>query len=309
MRAWTGTGRPERPLDWTTVDRPRPGPGEVLVAVEAFSINRGETFLLEPGGPLPQPAPGWRPGKDIAGTVAESGVAGLPVGTRVVGHVASAGWAEFAVVPVDAVAVLPAAVSTRTAAALPLAGLTALRVVRVLGSLAGKRVLLTRASGGVGHYLVELAAAQGALVTAVVSTPERGKRLAAMGAEIALDVGDAIGPFDVAIESVGGAVFPAVWSQLADGGTLLWLGQASRTPVTLDFFDWTGGANATLRKFHYLDDDRTVAGDLATPARLVEHGHLHPEIDSVRDWGETPDAVRALVNREVRGNVVLAVAS
>jgi NADPH:quinone reductase-like Zn-dependent oxidoreductase len=84
------------------------------------------------------------------------------------------------VVRAQQVAVLPDAVSFEQAAALPLAGLTALRLLRIAGSVVGRRVLLTGAFGGVGHYFTELAT--GAEITAVVSSPERGAKLLELGA-------------------------------------------------------------------------------------------------------------------------------
>jgi NADPH:quinone reductase-like Zn-dependent oxidoreductase len=287
------------------VDRPRPAPDEVVVSVEAYSVNRGETLLLE------APPPGWRPGKDVAGTVVRAAHDGGPqAGTRVVAHPEQGGWATEVAVPVSKVAALPATVATTTAAALPLAGLTALRMVRVLGPLAGRRILLTGASGGVGHYFTELAAAQGALVTAVVSAPQRGRGLVERGAaELVDDVEKAEGPFDVVVESVGGAVFPAAWSRLHPRGLFLWLGQASRKPPTMDFFDWRGGASATLRKFSYVDSDIPDGEDLSTLVRLVAGGRLHPETGRVANWRETPEVLRALVGREIRGNAVLLVDS
>jgi NADPH:quinone reductase len=305
MRAWTPTGRADEPLELASTERPHPGPGELLVRVRAYSVNRGETILLE------HPRPGWRPGKDIAGVVAEVGPDTGPwrVGDRVVAHPESAGWAEFAVVPTGRAAALPDTISDRVAAALPLAGLTALRLLRVAGPVAGRRVLLTGASGGVGHYLVELAAAQGALVTAVSSTPSRGERLRELGAaDVVGKVGDAEGHFDLVLESVGGESLTEAWARLTTRGLLIWFGQASRTPITLDFFNWSGAESGTLRKFSYADSDITDGTDLATLVRLVEGGHLHPEIGSVRPWTETPGAVRDLLDRAVRGNLVLEVA-
>jgi NADPH:quinone reductase-like Zn-dependent oxidoreductase len=279
------------------------GPGEVLVEVGAYSINRGETFLLG------APQPGWRPGKDVAGTVLRSppGTAFAP-GDRVVAHPELSGWAERVAVPANRVASLPDSVSTTDAAALPLAGLTALRLLRVVGSLPGRTILLTGASGGVGHYFVELAAAGGAVVTAVCSTEDRGRRLLELGAcRIVSDVSQAAGPFDVVIETIGGDVFGRAWRQLDHRGLFVWMGQASRTPPTIDFFDWTGGSNATLRKFLYSDHETDEAADLATLVRLVAHGRLHPEIGRTDDWSRTSEALDDLVNRRVRGNVVLEV--
>src|SRR5919197_1677836 len=183
------------------VAEPSPAPNEALVAVEAYSVNRGEIFLLE------QPRDGWRPGQDVAGRVERAAAdgSGPPAGARVVAHVPSGGWASRVAAPVDALATLPEEVDIEAASTLGVAGLTALRLLRTAGSVSGKRVLLTGASGGVGHFVVELAAAQGALVTAVSATPERGGRPLALGAEaIVADVEEADGPFDVVLESVGG---------------------------------------------------------------------------------------------------------
>src|SRR3954447_6148400 len=149
------------------VPEPSPAPDEALVAVEAYSINRGEIFLLD------APRDGWRPGQDVAGRVERAAAdgSGPPAGTRVVAHVPSGGWAAQVAAPTGALAALPDDVPATTASTLGVAGLTALRLLRSAGSVAGKRVLLTGASGGVGHFVVELAAAQGALVTAVSSSP------------------------------------------------------------------------------------------------------------------------------------------
>lgn len=283
------------------VSDPVPGDDQVLVQVEAFSINRGETFLLD------RPVPGWRPGKDVAGTVVV-GAGSVRAGQRVVGHPEHSGWAERVVVPVDRLAALPDDVDVCAAAALPLAGLTALRLLRVIGALPGRGILLTGASGGVGHYFVELAAAAGARITALTSSAERGERLCALGAErVVTNLDDAAGPFDVVVESVGGDVFPAAWRRLHPHGLFVWMGQASHRRPALDFFDWTGGHSATLRKFLYSDSDIADGVDLATLVRMVAAGRLHPEIGLHAPWSKTRDALAALIARRVRGNAVLEV--
>ncbi|MFF4806016.1 zinc-binding dehydrogenase [Streptomyces sp. NPDC001351] len=303
MKALVPTGDPAAPVVFADVPEPKPGPDEALVKVEAFSINRGETFKLE------RPAAGDRPGKDVAGLVVQPAADGTgPAGAaRVVGHPMAGGWAEYAAVPTSALAPLPDTIPAVEAAALPLAGLTALRLLDASGPLLGRRVLLTGASGGVGHYVTELASAAGARITAVARDAERGARLAELGAEAVVhEVADAHGPFDLVLESTGGRALPLALSRLARRGTLIWFGQASRTPATLDFFDFFNGPeSAVIRHFHYLDADTSLADDLATLVRLTAGGRLHPEIGRVADWAETATALTDLRERRIRGKAVL----
>ncbi|HTP20582.1 MAG TPA: zinc-binding dehydrogenase [Solirubrobacteraceae bacterium] len=281
---------------------PPTAPDETLIQVDAFSINRGETFLLE------RPRHGWRPGRDVSGRVIRAAAdgSGPAAGARVVGHPQQAGWAQLAAVPSAAVAVLPDQLDVVEAAALPLAGLTALRLVRASGAVAGMRVLLTGASGGVGHYLTELASASGAAVTAVSASPERAERLVALGAaNVVRGLDDATGPYDIAFESVGGSSLPQALKLLAKGGRLIWFGQASRTPSQLDFFEFFAQTGATIRHFDHDDSPVPDSTDLATLVRLVASGRLHPEIGVVADWTQTALVLEDLRERRIRGNAVL----
>ncbi|WP_405454139.1 zinc-binding dehydrogenase [Streptomyces achromogenes] len=300
MQRLIPTGEAARPVAFAEVPQPVPEPGEALIKVEAFAPNRGETFLLE------RPRPGLLPGKDIAGLVVQAAADGTGpgIGTRVVGHPAQGGWAEYAVVPTHSLAVLPDSIDSSRAAALPLAGITALRLLHTAGSLAGKRVLLTGASGGVGHYVTELAVGAGAELTAVTATPVRGERLAELGAEVVHEVTAAQGPFDVVLESTGGPDLPVALSKVRPGGTLVWFGQASRTPVTLDFFHLLGGPErVTIQHFHYAG--APYGPDLAALVRLVEEERLHPEIGRIANWRETADTLLDLRERRIRGKAVL----
>ena len=285
------------------VPEPTPAPDETLVVVEAYSVNRGELFLLD------APREGWRPGQDVAGHVERTAAdgSGPTQGTRVVAHVPAGGLAPLVAAPTNALATLPDAVDAASASTLGVAGLTALRLLRAAGTVAGKRVLVTGASGGLGHFVVEMAAAQGALVTAVSSSPERGERLLALGAvHTVADVESAEGPFDVVFESVGGPSLEAAVTRVAPHGALIWLGQASREPATLDFFEVVSAAPyARIVPFTYWRTGASDAADLATLVRLVALGHLHPEIGLQADWRETPDVLVALAERRVRGKAVL----
>jgi NADPH:quinone reductase-like Zn-dependent oxidoreductase len=306
----TGTGtRIGRPVVLGEVPEPEPAADEAVVAVEAYSVNRGETCRLD--GALDGTRTGWRPGKDVAGTVIRAAADGTgpAAGVRVVGHPPAHGWAQRVAVPTHSLAELPDNVDVVTAAALPLAGITALRLLRAAGPTAGRRMLITGASGGVGHYVTELAAASGAAVTAVSATAVRGAKLLELGAtELVTSVDQARGPYDVVLESVGGASLPAVLAKLAPGGQLVWFGQAGREPVTLDFFALLGGpGQARITHFDYTVSDTTYGQDLTALVRLVAGGRLHPEIGTVRDWSLTADVIGDLRARKIRGNAVLTV--
>ncbi|MFF5808341.1 zinc-binding dehydrogenase [Streptomyces sp. NPDC012746] len=300
MQRLIPTGEAARPVAFAEVPQPVPEPGEALVKVEAFAPNRGETFLLE------HPRPELLPGKDIAGLVVQAAAdgSGPGIGTRVVGHPAQGGWAEYAAVPTHSLAVLPDSIDSTRAAALPLAGITALRLLRTAGSLAGRRVLLTGASGGVGHYVTELALGAGAELTAVTATPVRGERLAELGAKVVHEVAAAQGPFDVVLESTGGPDLPLALSKVRPGGLLVWFGQASRTPVSLDFFQLLGGPErVTIQHFHYAG--APYDSDLSALVSLVEQGRLHPEIGRTADWAQTAETLVDLRERRIRGKAVL----
>lgn len=285
-------------------ETPVPASNEALVAVEAFSINRGETFLLE------RPRPDARPGKDIAGRIIEPAAdgSGPAHGVRVVGHPPRGGWAEHVEVATTSLAVLPETVTAEDAAALPLAGLTALRLLRAAPPVSGERVLLTGASGGVGHFLVELSASAGARVTAVSATEERGRRLLDLGAEsVVQKVQHATGPFDTVFESVGGTLFVDALHLLRPHGRLMWFGQASRQPIELDFFSLFEQTGASIQHFHYEDSEESIAHDLETLVRLLSEGRLHPEVGLDADWACTADVIERLRAREIRGKAILRV--
>src|SRR5260221_9679714 len=178
MGALVATGSSATPLEIGTVDEATAEAGQSIVEVRAISISRGELRLL---AMRPE---GWRPGQDIAGVVSHAAAdgSGPPVGTRVVAMVDQAGWGERVAVPSSRLGVLPDGVSFAQAASLPVAGLTALRTLRLGGFLLGRNVLVTGATGGVGHFAVQLAARAGAHVVGISRDLARGKAL--------LDAGD-----------------------------------------------------------------------------------------------------------------------
>jgi NADPH:quinone reductase-like Zn-dependent oxidoreductase len=286
---------------------PDPAPGELVLAVRAFSINAGEVSLIE------QRPDGWRPGQDTAGVVVKAAAdgSGPAVGTPVVAYPEWEGWAERIPVGVHAVAALPAAVAFEQAATLPVAGLTALRALRIGGALLGRNVLVTGATGGVGQFAVQLAVASGARVTALVTSPEREQEARELGAHLvrsSLD-GDVLGPFHLVLDAVGGPILAQAIRSLAPGAEVVLYG--NRAGRAADFalrdFYLAGAYNARVTAFISTIPAETKGEDLAILAGLIADGRLVPRIGWTGDWTRTADAFAAMSRREFRGKAVLTV--
>jgi NADPH:quinone reductase-like Zn-dependent oxidoreductase len=286
------------------VPDPRRAEDEALVAVRAFSINRGELPLL--AGRTED----WRPGQDVAGVVVEAAADGTgpKAGERVVAIVEQGGWAELAAVSTTRLAAVPDAVEIESAASLPMAGLTALRTLRLGGSILGSRVLVTGASGGVGGFQVALAALSGAEVTAVARA-EAAERLTRLGAAAVVpEVAAAPGAYDLITDSVGGPSLSWAITKIAPEGTIVVLGTSSGEKTGLDIYDFVGGhEGARLVSYLSYAQTRPVGPDLRILVDLVAAGKLTPDLGFVKDWAQLTDALAMLRNRAVQGKIVLTI--
>ena len=303
MLAIVNTPGGAAPISLRQVPEPQPAANEALVAVRAFSLNRGELnlFRIRPEG--------WRPGQDISGVVlaAAADGSGPKAGSRVVALCDQAGWAERAAVPSHRLAALADAVAFEAAAALPVAGLTALRTLRHGAPLLGKRVLITGAAGGVGHMAVQIAAASGARVTAVVGRPERGRHLRG-AAEIVEDIDKAEGPFALVLEAAGGASLAAAIARIEAKGTIVIFGNSSGEPTTINFRDFAAHQNARIQSFFYFtcEPEERFAPDLALLAGLIADGALVPHLVT-RSWHDLAATGPLLRDRQIPGKAVFRV--
>ena len=286
------------------VPDPEPRPDEALVEVQAFSLNRGETRrlqTLEPGT-----VTGW----DLAGTVRrQAGDGGPPEGARVVGLKNAGAWAELAAVKVEHLAELPDGIPLEQAAALPVAGLTALRALERAGFILGKRVLVTGASGGVGRFAIQLAKLAGAHVTGVSRRTEGLRQLGAD--ELAPEI-DLEGPtYDAILDAVGGPVLGRALQRVAPGGIVVSFASTVTEPVsypTRELFARAPGARLYgFYIFSELDHTRSGSTDLRRLADLVAAKRLDPQIDLTLSWEDSAQAIEALLDRRVNGKAVLTV--
>jgi NADPH:quinone reductase-like Zn-dependent oxidoreductase len=294
------------PMELREVPEPQPQRNEALVAVHAFSLNRGELRSIRNNGE------GWIPGQDIAGIVlkqAEDG-SGPAASARVVALTDELGWAQRVAVPSHRMAVLPDNVSFAQAATLPVAGLTALRTLRHGAPLLGKRVLITGAAGGVGTLAVQLAARSGARVTAVVGRAERATGLHESGAlEIIEGIDAAQGRFGLILESAGGASLAQAIKLVEAKGTVVVYGNSSGEPTTLVFADFRGAPNSRVQSFSYFysEAEDRFAPDLALLVSLIADGSLKPQIGAERGWRDFAVMAEQLRDRRVAGKAVFRV--
>jgi NADPH2:quinone reductase len=279
MEAVVSTPGGERWAELREVPEPEPGPDELLVQVHAAGINRGELMLM-------QMRENFRPGQEIAGVVAD----GPRKGERVVGLADWHGWAQHATVPEHRTVTLPDGIDFATAAALPMAGNTALNLIRLSGDVLGRNVSVTGASGGVGVIATQLAQLAGANVTATSAVAE-----------------DSPDGQHVILESVGGTSLDQALAKVALGGLILVFGNSSKEPSTIDFRRFAGRDRVRVQSFFSAHYEHLAADNLRTLLGLVADGRLKVEVGLETPLAAANDAFDALDQRRFRGKAVLRV--
>jgi NADPH:quinone reductase-like Zn-dependent oxidoreductase len=305
MRALTTTGDDDL-LRLTDVPDPEPAASEALVRVQATSLNRGEVLRARNA-----PA-GDQVGWDVVGVIeqpAQNG-SGPPAGTTVVGLVNNGAWAERVAVPVDYLAAVPEGVTPAQAACLPVAGMTAFRALALGGFPVGNSVLITGASGGVGHLAVQLAHAAQMEVTGLIRTPEASTVAAAACHHVVRDIRDAQGPYNHVLDGVGGEVLTRCVDVVTPHGMVVSYASTLMEPAVLGPRWFGAHVGATLRAMLLFDELRftqSASSDLARLCALVAAGLLVPHIDVAADWTRGGELARDLLARNVTGKVVLTI--
>jgi NADPH2:quinone reductase len=289
---------------------PVAGRGQVRIAVHAAGVNPVDAGNRADGRWAGLRVPCIL-GYDVAGVIDSvgDGVSGLAPGDRVMGMThfpdGAGGYAELAVVDADLAAPISAAISFTEAAATPLAAGTALVVLARLGLPPASRLLVLGASGGVGLFLVQLAAAAG-VVTIGVGRQAMHAQLSALGAAACVDYTRedvaaralAGGPVDAIADLVGGTLAAAALPALRPGGQIA----AIATP-DLDL-DPLLDANITFHGVLIGDDGDRVRA----LAALLDRKALRPVISHVLPLAAAAEAHRILERRHAGGKIILDVA-
>lgn len=309
---------------------PTPGPGEVLIRVHAAGLNPVDFKIRD--GKL-KVVQGYRMpvvmGNELAGTVEAcgAGVTAFEPGDRIYARVPKdrmGAFAEFAAVPADHAALLPAGLDFATAAGVPLAGLTALQALRdELQLKPGSRVFIPGGAGGVGTFAIQLAKWLGAEVTTTASP--RGRALVErLGADRVIDytrqdfareVRDMDGAFDLigsdTLEKCFGIVKPGatVVSVAGMPEPLTATKDLGRGPLLASLFWFASfGLRAKARRhgvtYRYLFMHPSGA-ELAELAALIDRKALEPVIDRIFPFADITDAIAYLESGRAKGKVVV----
>ncbi len=328
----TKYGGPDATVLHDDVPRPRPGPGEVLVRVHAAGLNpvdfKTRDGMLKPVQRYPLPTV---MGNELAGVVEEQGegAARFAVGDRVFARMpkdAMGALAEYAVVPQDLLAAMPATLDFDTAAGIPLAGLTALQALRdELGLKPGSRVFIPGGAGGVGTFAIQLAKWLGAEVTTTASP--RGRALVErLGADVVIDYTtqrfeDHVRDMDGVFDLIGGETLHKSFQVVKPGRTVVSIAglpepETARKDLgrgtALAALFWFASLGLRLRarrhdaRYRFLFMHPSGA-ELAELGRLVETGLLHPVIDRVFPLAEIDRAFAYLESGHAKGKVVVRI--
>lgn len=297
-------------LKLTEVDRPEPGPTEVLVRVEAAGVNPTDWKSRATGGLMVTPPP-MMLGYDVSGVVVDSGIgqALYEPGDEVFGMLrypqGKGAYAQYVAAPSRYFARKPANLDHVHAAAVPLAGLTAWQaLVDVAGLKGGQRVLVHAAAGGVGHLAVQIAKARGAYVIGTASAAKH-EFLRGLGADELIDYretdfAEAVRDVDVVLDGIGGDYGTHSLRTLRRGGVLVTLPLSTLDPRVHEEAAALGIRSAAP----LVEPDHAGMRALAA---LIEAGRLRPEVAAVLPLEEAAKAHELGETGRTTGKIVLTV--
>lgn len=303
---------PPNVLEYTDVAEPRINDRRVLVRIRAAGVNPVDWKMRRMRLRVPWQRWPVIPGSDLAGEVVRAGaaVARFRPGDTVYGMLSpltGGAYAEYAAVAEDRLARKPTNCSFEEAAAVPVAGLAALQALRDLGRIvAGSRVLINGASGGVGSFAVQIAKAYGAAVTAV-SSGKNAEFTTALGADRVIDYQRedftrSGGTYDLIFDAVGVRAFSECRRVLDRHGVYVSTLPSAATVRDLVVGSFRQGPRA---RAVFL---RVKRADLDALTALIEAGKVRPRIDRVFPLAQAAEAHAYSEAGRTRGKIVIRVA-
>jgi NADPH:quinone reductase-like Zn-dependent oxidoreductase len=314
-------GPTEEVLQYEEVPVPEPKAGELLIKVEAASLNRADLGLRKGTYRIAADALPIIPGREFSGTVEKlgAGVSEYQVGQRVVAYPSLGGYAQYAVAKTSETRPVPDGVTSVQAAAMPTVFLTAWFGLVSDGKLqAGEWLLVQAGSSGVGIAAIQIAKRLGAKVVATSGSEEKCRRLRQLGADATIDVSasdflpEVMGVthhrgVDVVLEMIGGDVYQKSLQTLAPGGRLVSIGGAfgaiPEAPPALS----EGRVATRFSITNYLKSKPEDFTKLDDFLKLVQEKKFQVVIGKMFPLAEARAAQRYLEGREHFGKVVLTV--
>ena len=298
---------------------PSPGPGEVVVRIEAASVNFPDVLIAADQYQISVPVP-FTPGSELAGVVESvgDGVAGWGVGDRVYGSTFVGAFAQRIALPAAALSAVPEGVDFAEAAAFWVVYATAYHALRSVAEVAaGDWVVVLGAAGGVGLAAVDLAQLLGARVLAAASSGEKLEVCRSRGAAEVVNytsedlkerIKELTGGADVVIDPVGGPSAEQALRATKWGGRYVTVGFASgeipRIPLNLVLLKGVVVKGFEIRTFAE-HDPTGAARDREELLALFGEGKVRPLVDGVYPLRETGTAMRSLTERRATGKVVI----
>jgi NADPH2:quinone reductase len=298
------------------IPRPVPGPGQILIKVEAAGINRPDLAQRIGAYPPPPGAPDTM-GLEVCGEVVE-GAGRWKAGDRVTALLGGGGYAEYAVVDARHALPAPKNLSAIEAAALPETVFTVFANVFEHGGLkAGETLLVHGATSGIGTTAIQMAKAAGAKVIATARGADKAAQAKALGADVAVDastedfaeVAKANGGADVVLDMVGGDYFAKDLDALKTGGRIVFIAAQAGGDLTLPIWRVMQKraviTGSTLRPRDADEKARLAAAVEATVWPWIEAGKLKPLIDKTFPLAEAGKAHAYLEGGSHLGKIVL----
>jgi len=302
-----------------TIADPVPGPGQVLVRLEAIGVNFIEIYQRRGIYKVPMPVV---PGEEGAGIVEAvgSGVEDIRIGDRVASVNLIGAYAELALVDAGRVVAIPEGLATRDAAAVMLQGMTAHYLATSVHALQpGERCLVHAAAGGVGLLLCQIAKRRNAIVFGTVSTAEKARLARGAGADEVIDYTThdfvaevarltAGAKLQVVYDSVGATTFLGSIDCLAPRGMLALFGQSSGVVPPFDPLLLSRKGSLFLTRptlGHYIATRDELVWRAGEVLGWVEQGALSVRVDREVPLAQAAEAHRALEERRTTGKVLL----